>query len=313
MCRIRTARSAIIQFAAKGSDVFVRMVLLTAFATSLTGCSTQPGGILNRLDLTEDETALVGSRQRAILNRPVGEGSRPGLVNPERVVCAEPSPDVALAIAQASGSGLSILGGGQGARSVTRATAEGVAQLGERTQAIQLLRDQMYRACEAYSNGAITGTTYNLIMSKNNDTMVTLMMAGVTGGEFGRSGAAVGGAAESEASASVSSLLDALQAADEANDELNTSKQNADDASETLKDKQKIAAGDSNETAEEQSENDQAVGNAETDLAGRGPGGCPREAGRKEPRRRQGPRRNHQGRRCRRHHRQADRGGRSGP
>ena len=72
MCRIHTARSAIIQSAAKGSDVFVRMVLLTAFATSLTGCSTQPGGILNRLDLTEDETALVGSRQRAILNRPVG-------------------------------------------------------------------------------------------------------------------------------------------------------------------------------------------------------------------------------------------------
>ena len=197
----------------------------------------------------------------------MGEGSRPGLVNPKRVVCAEPSPDVALAIAQSFGAGLSILGGGQGAGSVTGTTAEGAAQLGERTQAIQLLRDRMYRACEAYSNGAITGTTYNLIMSKNNDAMVTLMMAGVTGGEFGRSGAAVGGAAESEASASVSSLLDALRAADKANGELNTSKQNADDANETLKDKQKIAAGDSNETAEEQAETNQAVGNAETDLA----------------------------------------------
>lgn len=267
MSRIHTARSAIVQSAAKGSDMFVRMVLLTAFATTLAGCSTQPGSILNRLDLTKNETALVGSRQRAILNSPVGEASRPGLVNPERVVCAEPSPDVALAIAQSFGTGLSILDGGQGARAVTRATVEGVVQLGERTQAIQLLRDKMYRACEAYSNGAITGTAYNLIMSKNNDAMVTLMMAGVTGGEFGRSGAAVGGAAKSEASASVSSLFDALQAAEKANDELNTSKQNVNDANETLKDKQKIAAGDSSETAEEQAENDQAVGNAETDLA----------------------------------------------
>ena len=37
MCRIHTARSAIIQSAAKGADVFVRMVLLTAFRDQLDG------------------------------------------------------------------------------------------------------------------------------------------------------------------------------------------------------------------------------------------------------------------------------------
>ena len=90
------------------------------------------------------------------------KGHGPGLVNPKRVVCAEPSPDVALAIAQSFGFGISIFAGGsgQGAGSGSGATAEGIAQLGERTQSIQLLRDQMYRACEAYANGAITGTTY---------------------------------------------------------------------------------------------------------------------------------------------------------
>lgn len=221
----------------------VRLGLALGCCAALAACSTQPGDIFRTVKLPDDNTVLIGARQRAILNNPVGEGSRPGLVNPDRIVCAEPSPDVALAVAQSLGVGISVFGGsGQGALSGSGATAEGVAQLGERTQAIQLLRDQMYRACEAYANGAITGTTYNLIMSKNNDAMITLMIAGVAGGEFGRAGAAIGGSSSSESSASVSSLLSVLQAADKAADDLKAAEEKETAAKDDQKAKDTIAS-----------------------------------------------------------------------
>lgn len=143
-------------------------------AISLTGCAQGPGTIFRQFDLTNDQSITTGARQRVVTNVPIKPSSRPGLVDPERIVCAEPSPDVALAVANSFGVGISVLG--QGSGSLTGAQAEGIAQLAERTVTVQLLRDAMYRACEAYANGAITGTTYNLIMSKNNDAMVTLMM-----------------------------------------------------------------------------------------------------------------------------------------
>lgn len=230
------------------------LFLILICSLGLSACATEPGGIFKKTNLTNDESVLIGARKRAILNTRVGEGSRPGLVNPKRVVCAEPSPDVALAVAQSLGVGLSVLwGGGQGAVSGSGASTEGIGQLGERTQAIQLLRDQMYRACEAYANGAITGTTYNLIMSRNNDAMVTLMIAGVAGGEFGRSGLAIGGSASSEASASVTSLLEVIAAADKAAEEL-AQAETAEEAAETNLENQEAAGASATdvEDAEDQ-------------------------------------------------------------
>ena len=95
---------------------------------AVSACSTQPGTIKSFFGLEDNQSVLIGARQRAILNVEVGEGSRPGLVNPKRVVCAEPYPDVALAIAHSFGFGVSFLaGGGQGAASGSGATSEGVA------------------------------------------------------------------------------------------------------------------------------------------------------------------------------------------
>ncbi len=263
----RSSRGGAANFTRKFAQSIPNIFVL-AIAGVLTACATQPGSILNTQNLTENESFLIGARQRAILNNPVGKGSRPGLVNPERVVCAEPSPDVALAVAQSLGFGLSVLGGGgQGALSGTGATSEGVGQLGERTQAIQLLRDQMYRACEAYANGAITGTTYNLIMSKNNDAMVTLMMAGVAGGEFGRAGLAIGGSASSESSASVSKLLETVQAVDEAADELKKAEEKEATAEKNLEASKTVAADTEGKSEEQVEEEKKDVEEAEKEVA----------------------------------------------
>ena len=91
---------------------------------------------------------------------------------PDRIVCAEPSPGVAVALANSFGLSASILG--QGSGNLTVAQSETLLQLAERTATIQFMRDQLYRACEAYANGPISGMTYSVIISRINDTMVTL-------------------------------------------------------------------------------------------------------------------------------------------
>ena len=64
----------------------------------------------------------------------------------------------------------------------------------------------MYQTCLAYANGAISGTTYSFIMSRLDDTIVTLLMGETAGGAFGRKLAFIGGKSNASASAVLSSL-----------------------------------------------------------------------------------------------------------
>lgn len=236
-----------------------------AILLGLSACATQPGTVFRDFELSDDKSITTGARQRAVLNITPGDGSRPGLINPERIVCAEPSPDVASAIAQSFGFGVSVLQFGAG--SASAAQAENVAQLAERTASIQLLRDQMYRACEAYANGAITGTTYNLIMSKNNDAMVTMMLGETAGGRFGRSLAAIGTSASGEAEASIIALKELQDALDAADKEVEDAQKEEDDAEEKLADKKDAAEKDEDASDEEKADNDAEVDEAEAELA----------------------------------------------
>ena len=167
----------------KPSDARI-MVLLAALA--LGACTTQPGTIFKQFSLNDGTSLTTGTRQRLVSNISPGLGSRPGRVYPVRIICTEPSPDVAVALANSFGFGVSVLG--QGAGSVTGAQVEGIVQLGERTVAIQALLKQGYQACLDYANGAVTGTTYSLRTSRLDDLLVTLILGEVAGGAFGRSG-----------------------------------------------------------------------------------------------------------------------------
>lgn len=181
-----------------------RSILLLS-ALSLCACSSGPGTIFRQFDVDKTNTSIsIDARQRTIIARRPDPQSRPGLIAPHSIVCAEPSPDVATALATSFGAGISVLGEGSGALSAE--AAEGVVQLSERTAAIQLMRDQMYRACEAYANGAITGTNYSLLMSQITSTMVTLLLGETAGGAFGRTLAALGSKASATASASLAGL-----------------------------------------------------------------------------------------------------------
>ena len=184
----------------------------------LSGCSPSSDSIFNPFQLGDGNSVGTDSKQRLVLNTSPKATPRPGLVQPQRIVCAEPSPDVATTVANSISGGFSLFG--RGSASFSKSEAEGLVQLAERTVTVQLLRDQMYRACEAYANGAITGTTYSLITSKNNKTMVSLMLGEIAGGGVGRSLGALGGKSGSEARASMQGVLKNSDEARKAADDL---------------------------------------------------------------------------------------------
>ncbi|MEO6561916.1 MAG: hypothetical protein ABIN99_02565 [Nitrosospira sp.] len=117
--------------------------------------------------------------------------------HPSRIICAEPSPDVGQAISSAisiAGKG-DFKGQGSASGSMDSSYASSIAQLGERLVTVQLLRDKMYRACEAFQNGAISDTSYTLMLARFDRTMASMLATETAAGAFGRSLAALGGSA----------------------------------------------------------------------------------------------------------------------
>lgn len=169
----------------------------------LTGCE-----VFKRLKLNDTHTTYTQAHKRAIFSKPVRQ-STPGMVEINEVVCMEPSPDIAKASQRAMDLVVKAADGTNAQLSASTATA--VASLVERTATIQLLRDQMFRACESYANGAITATSYSLLMSRNNKAMITLMLGETAAGAFGRSGVALGGKSSAEGSQSIDGFQDSLE------------------------------------------------------------------------------------------------------
>lgn len=204
-------------------------------------CAQGPGTILNRINLQADEFFTTGARQRVVTNSEIGPKSAPGIADPLRLVCTEPSPDVSIAVANSFAAGLSIFG--QGAGSISGTQVQAIAQLVERTASIQLLRDKMYQTCLAYSNGAINGTTYTLVMTRLDDTIVSLLLGETAGGAFGRSLAGLGTEAEAEATASLIGLPAGIEGIQGASNELALAQKNVDEKAAALRTAEAKAAG----------------------------------------------------------------------
>lgn len=117
------------------------------------------------LDTSTGQGVLIDIKQRAILA--VKD------TNASPVICAEPSPDALSAYAfDLAAEGKLAAGKSVGA---TLGSAESAAFVGLRTQSIQLLRDQFFRACEAYMNKAITKADYNLLIRRYQKQTAALL------------------------------------------------------------------------------------------------------------------------------------------
>ena len=74
-----------------------------------------------------------------------------------KIVCTEPSPDVATAVSRAIAENAAVTAHGQGVSEAFHyQTAQTIAQLGKRFATIQLLRDELYNLCLAYANGQLS-------------------------------------------------------------------------------------------------------------------------------------------------------------
>lgn len=172
----------------------VLTVIASALVVASCGANFSTAYRTYEVDKSADATTVViDAKQRAILSAPGGEteivtevsGSGDGqstkTTKTERrrlIVCAEPSPDALSAIsASFSGSFGGIFGPSSEVQAaLANSFSETASQLGVRNATIQLLRDGLYRQCEAYMNGLIGEQYYEEIAHKYVNAMVTLLV-----------------------------------------------------------------------------------------------------------------------------------------
>lgn len=121
----------------------------------------------NTEDAAQGKAVIVKGSSTTVTTQPVSR----------YVTCAEPSPDVMTSVAaQLAANGSAKSGTGKEASAgIQAAIQQAVAFIGMRTPSIQLLRDAMYRVCEAYANGAIDNGQYELLMRRYQRYIVAMM------------------------------------------------------------------------------------------------------------------------------------------
>lgn len=211
----------------------MRIYLWIGFLFLLQGCAFSSSPTLQKESLSDYHNLVAtDSKLRVITSSKTSFLSTTGLVDPHSIICTEPSPDVATTIANSFGIGASIFG--QGSASLSAQQVEGLVQLGERTAAIQLLRDKMYQTCVAYANGAISGTTYSLLMSRLDDSIITLSLSDGAAGAFGRKLAGIGGDASAKTDSSLMGLPNVLSTIDDQAKKLAAANKEIDNAANAL-------------------------------------------------------------------------------
>ena len=174
-------------------------------------------------------------------------GVKPG-VERRSIVCAEPSPDALTAISnvinaelrrnrpQGDGSA------GETSASLAGSLSETAQEIGSRTQVVQLLRDALYRACEAYANGALDDFGYSVILGQIDLFMLQLLSVDVLGRARGREEVAEKREARDQKAVDVTRLEGELRLAQQRTDRLEQdlkTKKAADEATALLQTRQK--------------------------------------------------------------------------
>jgi hypothetical protein len=135
-------------------SIVTRVLALSVITGALSACVVPK---IHRLDAVEPGTngvtALsVDAKQRVVVF------SRSADANGYAMTCAEPSPDALSALSSGVGFGAEYA---KIMANLAISQSESAASIGLRTQSIQLLRDEMYRLCEAYAAQAIDKEEFN--------------------------------------------------------------------------------------------------------------------------------------------------------
>lgn len=127
--------------------------------------------------------------------------------------CAEPSPDALAAYAQSIGLGASVPS--QGAASLAGASQSALGSIGLRTQSITIMRDALYRMCEAYNNGALGDVMVATLLGRSQDLTAVILAVEQLTGAVAANQVIVTGTAGANTSASLVANDQALAAAQE--------------------------------------------------------------------------------------------------
>ncbi|MEG8028957.1 hypothetical protein [Sphingomonas aerolata] len=134
--------------------------MAAVFASQLLAGCAEMTHLTRTRNLGGSQFLLIDAKQRAI--------SSFGNVN-----CAEPSPDALSAIAASQGLNVATPSGVSVGQSL--AIAESAGSIGLRTQSIQLLRDHMFRVCEAYQANKLTPFMVALLHRRFQTTTIGIL------------------------------------------------------------------------------------------------------------------------------------------
>ena len=151
--------------------------MITVMVLALAGCERARPLVRTHSLVNTDKTdsLIMDAKRRAIISipNPNREHRIPhelGEIERLAFLCAEPSPDALSAISAAL-----TLSPTAGKDALTIAITEAAKQLGNRNATIQLLRDGLYRQCEAFLNGILDDATYSWMANKYVNAMVVLL------------------------------------------------------------------------------------------------------------------------------------------
>lgn len=151
----------------------MKLITLTAALCLLTGCANLTHYTKTQTTATgpgvTQKTTFIDAKQRAIITSVKKDVSSNTY---QTISCAEPSPDALSALSAANN--LSIDKGDLTAGG-SNALTESAGSIGLRTQSIQLMRDSMYRLCEAYQSGAIDAPAYENLSRRFQSSMVAIL------------------------------------------------------------------------------------------------------------------------------------------
>ncbi|MCE0492836.1 hypothetical protein [Vibrio salinus] len=147
----------------------ISTILVASCTFILTACANFTS-VHRPLNIDDGTGALIDIKQRGIIvSKHKTTDKNNNLISERTFVCAEPSPDAMSAFA--AETSISI----PDKVKLANAFQEGSTYTGLRTQSIQLLRDGMYRLCEARMSGFIDDDEYNLLIRRYQKNMVALL------------------------------------------------------------------------------------------------------------------------------------------
>ncbi len=132
------------------------------------------------------------------------------IMNSFEEYCAEPSPDALAAYSASLGFGFS--DSTKKAASLSQALQSSAASIGLRTQSITLMRDALYRMCEAYMNNSLDRAQVAVLLNRSQDLTAVILAVEQLTGATAANQALLTSTASSQASAILANTQEKLDA-----------------------------------------------------------------------------------------------------